>query len=323
MVSLSGRTAAQAPAKTSCPRAFEADGESEVRISQTYIVMYTRLKNYLTQVSKTALGTRAAGHGVTVFPNDIFLVGYFRSGTTWSRFLVGNFVHADQAVTFANIGDLVPSIYEHADRKLRARPRLIKSHESFDARYPRIVHFIRDPRDVAVSLYYYCLKVRTIPDGFPKDDFVDLFLTRRTGSAADQVGTWEDHTLSWFRLRQGRDTYRLVRYEDLLTDPGKELTRIAPLLGVEPTPERIERAIRLSSADRMRSLEKTQSKQWITTKDSRQDIPFVRQAKSGNWQTGLSEESVRKIEQAWGPTIEELGYELSTASRPHRPIVES
>lgn len=275
--------------------------------------MYTRLKNYLRQVTQTALGTRPAGHGVSVFPNDIFLVGYMRSGTTWSRFLMGNFVHSDQAVDFKTVSDLVPSIYEHADRKLRARPRLIKSHESFDPRYPRVVHFVRDPRDVAVSLYYYCLKNRAIPDGFPKDDFVDLFMTCRTGSAADQLGNWEDHTLSWLRLRQGRETYRLVRYEDLLAHTERELTRIAPLLGVEPSPERIERAIRLSSADRMRSLEKTQSKHWVTTKNTRQDIPFVRQAKSGNWQTSLPESCVRKIEKAWGQTIEELGYELSTS----------
>ena len=275
--------------------------------------MYTRLKNHLRQVVQTALGTRPAGHGVTVLPNDIFLVGYLRSGTTWSRFLVANFVYADRDVTFTNISDLVPSIYEHPDRKLRARPRLLKSHESFDPRYPRVVHFVRDPRDVAISLYYYCLKVRNIPEGFSKDDFVDLFLTSRTGSPSDDVGSWEDHTLSWFRLRNGRDTYRLVRYEDLLANPAEELTRIAPLLGIDPTPERIERAIRLSSADRMRSLEKSQSKEWVTTKDSRQDIPFVRQAKSGNWQTSLPEASVRKIERAWGATIAELGYELSTA----------
>jgi hypothetical protein len=276
--------------------------------------MFTRLKNHIQIVTQTALGIRPAGHGVTVLPNDVFLVGHFRSGTTWSRFLFGNFVHTDQAVTFANVGDLVPSIYEHADRQLRARPRLLKSHESFDPRYPRVIHIVRDPRDVAVSLYYYCMKVRVIPDGFPKEDFVERFLRTKTGSAADRVGSWEDHTLSWLRLRQGRDTYRMVRYEDLLTQAEQELRKVAPLLGIDPTPERMERAIRLSSAGEMRTLEKTQSKMWVTTKDSRQDIPFVREAKFGGWKTSLPEASVRKIEQAWGSTMEELGYELSAVT---------
>ena len=60
--------------------------------------MYTRLAAYVQTVSKIALGLRPAGHGVTVLPNDVFLVGHFRSGTTWSRFLFGNFVHTDEAV---------------------------------------------------------------------------------------------------------------------------------------------------------------------------------------------------------------------------------
>lgn len=281
--------------------------------------MYIRLKNHLRQVGQTAFGTKPAGHGVTVFPNDIFLVGYLRSGTTWFRFLLGNFVHAEQAVTFANVASLVPSIYERSDRQLRRLPRVIKSHESFDPRYPRIVHLVRDPRDVASSMYYYCLKIRSIPDGFSKDTFVDRFLSNTTGSFADQVGSWEDHTLSWMRLRQGRGTYHLVRYEDLIANPAQGLTMMAPLLGIEPTPERIERAIRLSSADHMRSLEKKQSKTWVTTKDTRQDLPFVREAKSGGWKNSLSEAAVEKIERAWGRTIEELGYELSSVNSPVVP----
>jgi hypothetical protein len=60
----------------------------------------------------------------------------------------------------------------------------------------------------------------------------------------------------------------------------------------------------------MQSLEQKQSRQWGTTKDSRQDIPFVREAKAGGWRTKLSGTAVRTIEQAWGTTMKELGYDL-------------
>lgn len=86
-----------------------------------------------------ALGRTPAGRGLTVFPNDIFLVSYFRSGSTWSRFLFGNLIHK-QAVTFTNMKRLVPIIYELPDRKLRGLPRILKSHECFDPRYPRVIH---------------------------------------------------------------------------------------------------------------------------------------------------------------------------------------
>jgi hypothetical protein len=166
---------------------------------------------------------------------------------------------------------------------------------------------------VAVSFYFYNLKVRVLPDGYPMDEFVERFLAARVVDYADRVGSWEDHVLSWLRLRQGKSSFRLVRYEDLLADPSRELKRIAPLLGVDSTEARIERAIALSSADKMRSLEQKESRQWVTTKDTRQDIFFVREAKAGGWSKHLSPNAVRKIEQAWGATMQELGYELVTA----------
>jgi hypothetical protein len=259
-----------------------------------------------------------AGRNLTVFPDDIFLVSYPRSGSTWSRFLFGNLFHQSQPVDFANMDRLVPQIDDHPDRVLRLLPRVLKSHECFEPRYPRVIHIVRDPRDVAVSFYYYNLKVRVLPDGYPMDEFVDRFLAAEITGWSDRLGSWEDHTQSWVRMRQGRDNYCLIRYEDLLADPAWELARTAPLLRMDLTPQRIERAVHLSSAVQMRSLEQQQWKKWSTTKDTRQDIPFVREAKSGGWRKHLSEVSVSEIEKAWGETMQELGYELTCVSQPSR-----
>jgi hypothetical protein len=136
------------------------------------------------------------------------------------------------------------------------------------------------------------------------------------------VGCWQDHVLSWVRLREGKPGFRLVRYEDLLADPAKQLTNLAPLLGIEPTPARVERAVQLSSASHMQSLEKKQSKQWVATKDTRQDIPFVREAKSGGWRKKLSPAAVRTIEQAWGTTMKEMGYDLVMDANADRELVK-
>ncbi len=273
-----------------------------------------RIKSYINAVASAALGRTAAGRNVSVLPDDVFLVSYFRSGSTWARFLLGNFIHQDEAVTFANVDRRVPSIYVWPDRVLRSLPRVMKSHECFDPRYPKVIYIVRDARDVAVSFYYYNLKVREIPEGYPMDQFVTRFIAAKIVGYADRAGSWEDHVMSWVRMRESSGNFLLIRYEDLLSDPAHELARLAPILGVEAAPARIERAISLSSAEQMRSLEQKQSHQWGATRDSRKDIPFVRDAKSGGWRKKLSESSVKNIERAWGTTMQQLGYELTENS---------
>ena len=60
----------------------------------------------------------------------------------------------------------------------------------------------------------------------------------------------------------------------------------------------------------MRKLEKSQAMQWSSTRETRQDIPFVRAAKSGGWHTELPEPAVAQLEEHWGKLMVYLGYEL-------------
>jgi hypothetical protein len=98
----------------------------------------------------------------------------------------------------------------------------------------------------------------------------------------------------------------------MVADTPRELTKVAAFLTIAATPDRIAQAVERSSADTMRVLEKSQAQLFTSTKDTRQDIPFVRAAKAGGWRSALPEESVVRIEQAWGYLIRWLGYETVT-----------
>jgi hypothetical protein len=89
---------------------------------------------------------------------------------------------------------------------------------------------------------------------------------------------------------------------------------VARFLGIESSRERLTAAVERSSADRMRSLEATQGDKWVSTKDKRSDIPFVRTASSGLWKEKLPAISIAEIESAWGPLMLELGYELTSSA---------
>lgn len=272
--------------------------------------MIKRAIKHLSRVGDVFFRILRIERDITVFPDDIFLTSYPRSGNTWTRFLVGNLMFQDQPMTFLNLEKRVPDMYVHSDRELRrlSRPRIIKSHECFDPRYQKVIYIVRDPRDVAVSNYHWELKKGSFRDGFPMTDFVSRWIA---STYWPRLGSWGDHVTSWLSTREGRSGFVLVRYEDLLADPGRELTRVAFMLGVEPAPERLVRAVELSSADRMRQLESDQAGKWVQTKYTRQDKPFVRKASSGGWQSVLPEASVALIEASWGHIMKRLGYQLS------------
>ncbi|MGA2389734.1 MAG: sulfotransferase domain-containing protein [Candidatus Sulfotelmatobacter sp.] len=267
------------------------------------------------QASRVLTGRQPAGRGVTVFPDDIFLVSYPRSGNTWTRFLLGNLIYQKDPITFTNIESKIPEIYFNPDRFLRRlpRPRILKSHECFQPHYPRVIYVVRDPRDVAISYYHHNVKARNISDDYSISKFVRRFMA---GEFDPKFGSWRDNVLSWTALRTGDPRFLMLRYEDMKVNPVTVLESVVTFLKrcsfreFDSSPNAIQRAIELSSPERMRALEKQESNRWILTRGTRSDKPFVRSAVAGNWKSQLDQESVATIESAWGGLMHNLGYEL-------------
>ena len=284
--------------------------------------MIERAFKHLSRVSDVFLHRIRLEREITIFPDDVFLTSYLGSGNTWTRFLVGNLLSPNEPVTFLTIERLVPDMYTSADRTLRRlpRPRTLKSHEPFDPRYKKVVYIVRDPRDTAITNYHWELKKRSFPEDYPIRDFIPRWMS---GSFWPRIGSWGEHVMSWLSTRQGKSGFVLVRYEDLKKRPEPELIKVARLLGVEPTPSGLGRALQLSSADHMRSLEKAEGAKWAMTKYTRRDKPFVRSAVSGGWKSDLPKESVALIESTWGPIMKLLGYELSTSAACESVLPES
>lgn len=262
---------------------------------------------------KYFIGMYPPGRRVGIYPDDLFLVSYPKSGNTWTRFLVANLVYPERNPDFSNINDLLPDIEGTLKRDLdrAVRPRILKSHQYFDPRYPKVLYIVRDPRDVALSEYYFDIKRRAINEGFPISQFVSRFVR---GELNHPYGTWGENVATWFYTRRNDARFLLVKYEALQTQAMEEMERIARFMNVSADPERLAFAIERSSADRMRELEKKQGHLWSSTKQTRQDKPFVRSAKSGGWKAELPESSVAEIETAWGSVMHDIGYELAASS---------
>lgn len=259
--------------------------------------------------AKRGLGLHIPHRSLVLLPDDIFLVSFPKSGNTWTRFLLANLRFPDEPATWENIDRLVPDPTGTTKRDFdrMPRPRIIKSHECFDPRYPRVVYIVRDPRDVVVSQYHYHRKLRKIADDSPIEKFVTRFLAGETCPH----GSWGQNVATWLYTSEGSPRFLLLRYEDLLADAARELAKVVEFLHLSASPEHIAQAVERSSADRMRKLEQAQ-KQHTLFKGSRKDLSFVRAAGSGGWRNDLPALQVARMEAAWGHLMQHLGYELAS-----------
>jgi Sulfotransferase domain len=275
------------------------------------------MKKYVVATVKHALKLHRPGRSLLIRPDDVFLVSFPKSGNTWTRFLLANLIHPEEPVTFANIHRIIPdpSGTTKRDFDRMASPRIIKSHECFDPRYPRVIYIVRDPRDVVVSQYHYHRKLKKIADDSP----IETFLTRFMAGQTCPHGSWGQNVLTWLATSEGSPNFLLLRYEDMVQDTPRELSKIAAFLAMAVPPHQIERAVELSSAGRMRKLEATQTDQCELTKGSRKDLSFVRAAGSGGWRAELPESLVARMESAWAPVMRHLGYQLATGVPSSRP----
>ncbi len=268
------------------------------------------------------------GRALYRLPDDIFVVAYPGSGGQWLRRLVANLLHPSSddpssPLSETNVMSRLPDLY-HASRRGFARmkrPRIIFSHECFDAEYRKVIYLVRDPRDVAVAQYEQHRQGGSIDNAGSLEQFVQAFLTRtdehRGGWAEEFSGSimanqgfayrcrlkdeflgtpasWGENVMSWVGAR-GRDpnAMLLLRYEDLFSDPQAELGKAEEFLKLADL--NIDGLNFIASPDRIRAaLDAARSQA------APQD--------PGKWSTVLPKASVQAIESVWGPVMTAMGY---------------
>ena len=231
----------------------------------------------------------------TIYPDDVFLVSYPKSGNTWLRFLIANILKQHEEINFHTVHNCVPEVSEQEEiiDNLQ-RPRVMKSHAPYIREYPKVIYLIRDGRDVYVSYYFHRLKQ------LPADYTFREFLMRQDHYPC----TWGEHVSSWLIKRSSYD-FLIVKYEDLIADCVKQLRRITNFLSLEASEYQLKLAMKKSSFDNMRRLEFEKGRLY---KDHGPKI-FMRKGKTGDWKNffGKNEKTIFKSRE--GQPLITLGYE--------------
>jgi hypothetical protein len=270
----------------------------------------------------------------------VWLASYPRSGNTWLRAFLHNLLRdPDQAYDINRLTDFTlidadarwyqrfdprPASQYSKEEVAALRPRVheamtrafpdtvfVKTHNALleDRGTPLVspqhtaggIYVVRDPLDVAVSYAAHF--------GVTLDAAVEAMNRPRNESLGGQehfvyevFGSWSQNVASW----TGRKAPNLhvMRYEDMLASPMRSFGRVASFLGLNVSPERLERAVDRSAFTVLKEQEDRQGFRERSLKAER----FFRRGRVGQWRTELEERHVTALVDAHEEQMRRFGY---------------
>jgi peroxiredoxin len=170
-------------------------------------------------------------------PDDIFIVTYPRSGTTWMQMILYQLT-TDGSMEFTHIAEHSPWFERSAESDRgyaeRAAPRVFKSHLPYRS-IPKgpggYIYVARDGRDVAVSYYNLYRSHNGYKGSFA--EFFELFLCGKV-----MHGSWFEHVGGWWKHRHELNVLFLT-YEELVADLEGCLRRIIAFCHLNVPPEKL------------------------------------------------------------------------------------
>jgi hypothetical protein len=234
--------------------------------------------------------------------DDVYLVSYPKSGSTWMSFLIANsnigMSNDNRFVTLYNIHQYVPDIHlsRQIGKPLLSFPgfRFIKSHSRLNNFYNNVIYIVRHPEDTMVSYYNFLFGL-----GQFNGTLSDLIRSKQYG-----ISSWCNHVGNWLNNSSVSQSFMLVKYEDLKINSARELNLVYRNLGFTLPQIVLDNAVNLSSFSNMQKLE--QDQKW--GRKTFRNFNFIRKGQMGEGKTFLSDEDKLIILKNAGHLMEEFGY---------------
>jgi hypothetical protein len=130
--------------------------------------------------------------------------------------------------------------------------KIFKSHSLPRLDYRRVVYLVRDGRDAMVSYFHYleAIEKRQL-------DFLELV---KTGLSLIPC-KWHEHVAAWSRNPFSAQIL-VIKYEDLILQPVKELERFCHFINKPQAPSRLEAVADAAKFSNLRLKEEVQGSGW-------------------------------------------------------------
>ncbi|XP_008811045.2 flavonol 3-sulfotransferase-like [Phoenix dactylifera] len=248
-------------------------------------------------------------------PDDLFLVSFPKSGTTWLKALVfatmtrKQYPLARHPLLSLNPHDCVAYIEERfaigQASKVEAlpSPRILSTHmpysllqDSVAGSGCRIIYIARDPKDALVSFWHFTQKSSPKLNKIPFTEAFEAFCEGKF-----PFGPIWDHLLGWWRESLKRpEKVLFLKYEGLLEEPVANVKRLAEFVGCPFSEEEeeggmVEEIVRLCSMESMKSLEVNKVRKHGPIYQFA-NSSFFRKGVKGDWRNHMSPEMARRLD---------------------------
>ncbi len=244
--------------------------------------------------------------GMEAFTDDIWIVTYPKSGTTWMQQIVKLILNngendertLSQAVPWleaANNPD--PSFdYNQIDISNMSRPRAFKSHFPFHLmpcgkpnEIPnKFIYIARNPKDVAVSYYYHQIGYQYLSD-LTWDDHFEGFLDGKL-----PFGDYFEHVLGWWAHKDD-DNVLFIKYEDLKKNLHTSVQLVSNFLSMQLTKDVVKKIADQSTFEAMKH-HPGANYGWASHRRHPGAAPFMRKGVVGDWKSHFSLEQSSKLD---------------------------
>lgn len=274
----------------------------------------------------------------------VWLASYPKSGNTWLRIFLANYLDSTEAPVDVNdlrlgnssfsrtifddalgfdTGDLTPEeftplrpvVYRWINNNLR-EPMYAKTHDACDQLgngdwlmapdvTDKVVYLVRNPLDVAVSMANH--NQSTIDVAIKNLGAADNVLAKHKPTRLSQQVPQRQGTWSQHVqswVQNELFTTCVIRYEDMNLSPHKTFAQITKFLGLPSDPHRLQLAIRNSAFDVLSEQECRAGFKERPQKTER----FFRKGKVGDWKDVLSESQVTKVISDHQTVMQQFGY---------------
>lgn len=277
----------------------------------------------------------------------IWIASFPKSGNTWVRSMISSLIYSDTGIFnfeiikkiqqfpnkkhFENLTEEYQNIHELKKFWITAQDKInldkkikfFKTHHinckigenSFTNKNNTLgtIYIVRDPRNLVESFSNFYKKDKSLAiQDITSKGFVSgaSYINNKQNNVFTIIGSWNDHYNSWTKINTN---LLVIKYEDLLNDPFKELDRIIIFLkkfmNFKYDDYKIQNIINSTSFERMQRMEDDEGFFEMPSKDNDQNkVKFFNKGRKNDWRKYLDKNESDNIENKFEKEMKELGY---------------